>query len=272
MSEELKFHPLAEIFPLMQGEEFEALVADIRVNGQHAQIILKDGMILDGRNRHRACLAAGIEPTFASEAHSDRITDAAAYVISANIHRRHLTAEDRRHLLVKLVAAQPEKSDRVIAREAKVDHKQVSRARKKGEATGAITPVQKRTGADGKRRKQPAKKKTVKPKPISSRVQREPDARQAHIDEPEIAREHDSLVERLRAAEIKIAGLESEVEELKAENARLRAELEAKQGPATEPKKRGRPAGSKNKPKASTDAAVPTTEAPVENAPKATNS
>jgi hypothetical protein len=44
----------------------------------------------------------------------------------------------------------------------------------------------------------------------------------------------DHLAEKLRAAEIKIAGLESEVEELKAENARLRAELEAKQETSTE--------------------------------------
>jgi hypothetical protein len=60
---------------------------------------------------------------------------------------------------VKLVAAQPEKADRVIAREAKVDHKQVSRARRKAEATGAVAPVEKRTGADGKARKRPTKKK-----------------------------------------------------------------------------------------------------------------
>jgi ParB-like chromosome segregation protein Spo0J len=155
MSEPLKFHPLADIFPLMEGAEFDELVADIKANGQHARIVLKDGMILDGRNRYRACRKLGVEPSFVCKAYSDQITDPAAYVISANIHRRHLTAEQKRDLLVKLVAAQPEKADRVIAREAKVDHKQVSRARRKAEA---LAPVEKRTGADGKARKQPAKK------------------------------------------------------------------------------------------------------------------
>jgi hypothetical protein len=77
------------------------------------------------------------------------------------------------------------------------------------------------------------------------------------------------LAERLRAAEIKIAGLESEVEELKAETARLRSQLGAKQETTTEkqdetapPKsRRGRPPGSRNKPKPpATPAAIGVTE------------
>jgi hypothetical protein len=172
----MKFHPLAEIFPLMEGAEFDELVADIKANGLREKIDLYEGMIVDGRNRFLALQRLGIDPSAdpskyfrrAIYAHSvggdiapheqsndDRVR---AYVISKNIHRRHLTAEQRRDLLVKLVAAQPEKSDRVLARDAKVDHKQVSRARRKAEATGAIASVEMRTGADGKARKQPAKK------------------------------------------------------------------------------------------------------------------
>jgi ParB-like chromosome segregation protein Spo0J len=150
----LKFHPLSDLFPLLEGEEFDALVADIKANGLIEPIVMLDGMILDGRHRYRACLAAGVEPRF-TDYRGDNPT---TYVISVNIHRRHLAAEDKRDLLVKLVAAQPQKSDRAIAREAKVDHHQVSRARKKAEATGTIVPVEKRVGGDGKARKQPARK------------------------------------------------------------------------------------------------------------------
>jgi chromosome segregation ATPase len=113
-------------------------------------------------------------------------------------------------------------------------------------------------------------KKTAPTKTIPSQVQRELEAKDAHIDELETAREHDKdLAEKLRAAEIKIAGLETEVEELKAENARLRAELEAKQETTTEkqveavmPKRgRGRPKGSTNKPKPPPAEAVAATDA-----------
>ena len=60
-----EFHPLAEMFPLLQGKDFDALVEDIRQNGLLHRIVLYEEKILEGRNRYRACLAAKVEPRFA---------------------------------------------------------------------------------------------------------------------------------------------------------------------------------------------------------------
>ncbi len=58
----LKFHPLAEAYRLMEGEEFQQLVDDIREHGLLEAIVLHEGKILDGRNRYRACGEASTEP------------------------------------------------------------------------------------------------------------------------------------------------------------------------------------------------------------------
>ncbi len=87
----LTFHPLAQIFPLMEGVSFRDLVEDIRVNGLREPVVLLDGKILDGRNRYRAAQAAQIGARFRTYDGKDPL----AFVISANLHRRHLDASQR---------------------------------------------------------------------------------------------------------------------------------------------------------------------------------
>jgi len=52
---EYEFHPIANIFPLMTDEEFEAFKEDIKTKTQQEPIILYQGKVLDGRNRYKAC-------------------------------------------------------------------------------------------------------------------------------------------------------------------------------------------------------------------------
>ena len=153
---ERAFHPLAEIFPLIEGDDFNSLVADIKANGLIEPIVVFEDLILDGRNRYRACQAAGVEPAFRPFTGDDP----SAYVISANLQRRHLNVEQRRELLIRIIAAAPEKSDRKIAKSIGVDHKTVGAARAKGEDVGSIPHVKTRTDTRG--RKQPAKKRRGK--------------------------------------------------------------------------------------------------------------
>jgi hypothetical protein len=94
-----KFHPLANIFPLLEGEEFEQLVTSIGASGgPRDSIVIHEGMILDGRNRARACEAAGITPFFKPYEGDDPV----AYVVDLNLKRRHLNDDQRRMVAAKL--------------------------------------------------------------------------------------------------------------------------------------------------------------------------
>lgn len=184
MTTNLKFHPLADIFPLMEGAEFDALVADIKANGLRERIDLYESKIIDGRNRYRALLELGIDPEADPKAYfrkaiyahaaggeiapHERNNDerVRAYVVSKNIHRRHLTAEQKRDLIATLLKADPGKSDRQIGRMTKADNKTVASVRTEQERREEIPHVSART--DTKGRQQPAKKSAPKPKPIKS--------------------------------------------------------------------------------------------------------
>lgn len=88
---ELEFHDYAQFFPLIIGDDYQALVQDIETNGQRAPIVLHEGKILDGRNRYRVCKDLQLEPQ--TEVYTG--DDALAYVLSLNLYRRQLTVAQR---------------------------------------------------------------------------------------------------------------------------------------------------------------------------------
>ena len=81
-------HPASDLFPLLKGSAFDQFVDDIRNHGQQTPIsMLPDGRILDGRNRFRACKKLGVKPNIEVVDPESPV----AFVLSANMHRRHLT-------------------------------------------------------------------------------------------------------------------------------------------------------------------------------------
>ena len=88
----LEFHPVSEIFPLMQGEQYDQLIQDIRDHGLLEPIWLHEGQIIDGRNRYRACLEANVEPETRVWNGDGSLVE---FVVSLNLRRRHLTSSQR---------------------------------------------------------------------------------------------------------------------------------------------------------------------------------
>lgn len=86
-----KLHPLCTLFPRILDEDFISLTQDIKTHGLREPITVHGGFILDGGNRYRACISAGVEPVFVDFS-GDSIT---SFILSANLHRRHLTAGQR---------------------------------------------------------------------------------------------------------------------------------------------------------------------------------
>jgi ParB-like chromosome segregation protein Spo0J len=84
--------------PELNGSEFQELKADIRSRGLREAILVKNGHIVDGRHRYKACVELGIEPTFTEyEGH-----DIIAEIASRNLFRRNLTPQQRAALVVKM--------------------------------------------------------------------------------------------------------------------------------------------------------------------------
>jgi hypothetical protein len=114
----LPVHPAAELFPLLSDEERRELGEDIKANGLLTPVVPFRNNLLDGRNRLDAMEVIGIKFTIWREdknrfeletadiklpwsGGSVQLNDDAdpyAYVVAANLRRRHLTSEQKREL------------------------------------------------------------------------------------------------------------------------------------------------------------------------------
>ena len=98
MADALLPHEAAGLIPAMSDDEYQSLKADIAEHGQREPLVVHENQILDGRHRYQACMELGLEPRTKSW---DGRGSAVTFVISQNLHRRHLTASQRAAVAVQ---------------------------------------------------------------------------------------------------------------------------------------------------------------------------
>lgn len=85
----------------MQDQEFADLKRDIQENGLLEEIWLHpDGRIIDGRNRYMACVDLGIRPEYRTW--NDDEGSLVLFVLSLNLHRRHLTSGQKAAIALEI--------------------------------------------------------------------------------------------------------------------------------------------------------------------------
>lgn len=84
-------HPAADVFPMMTDDELAVLAADIKTNGLRLPIVVSGDVLLDGRNRIAACDLAGVKARRTQFKGGNPV----AFIVSSNLHRRHLNATQR---------------------------------------------------------------------------------------------------------------------------------------------------------------------------------
>jgi transposase-like protein len=173
----LSVHPKAEKYPLLRGDELDALANDIKAHGLRYKVkaYIEPGtdkqILLDGRNRLNALerldrkiflddgrLSPDVyEPVLIRGDEKPEILE--ALIDSLNAHRRHLTPEQKRKAIAEALKANPEKSDRRVAAALGVSHPTVAKERREQERRGKVFHAA--THTDTKGRSQPATK-TIK--------------------------------------------------------------------------------------------------------------
>lgn len=133
----MKYHKLAEYFPILEGDEFEQLKQDIKDNGQLEPIVIYEDSILDGVNRWRAIdeLNKTNNTNIQVKTKAYKGNDPRSFVISANIKRRHLNPGQIGVIINELIEvdfSQEKITDQVdnLSREFGVSTQTIHRARR----------------------------------------------------------------------------------------------------------------------------------------------
>ena len=198
---EFEDHPLADIFPLMTEGEIEDMALSLERTRQREPIVLYQGMILDGRNRYRACKAANLPPVTRiydpeRDGHSPL-----TFVMDQNLERRHLTVGQRAAAAQTALQAQEKEAKAATAykahQEAKSDNSHKDTNNQSDQNAGIpAKPAKKKTQAEV------AKQMGVSEKSVErAKALQEKDPEEAHA----VAKGEKTLHEATEAAKAKQA-------------------------------------------------------------------
>jgi ParB-like chromosome segregation protein Spo0J len=113
MAKSWKIHPVAQAFPRLAGTELKELTADIKARGIRVPILVnkKKDTILDGRTRAMVAhdLKLKGDDQVPLEVFKGTPEEEVEEIISRNLHRRHLTDDQRIAILAKIRGPQLEK-------------------------------------------------------------------------------------------------------------------------------------------------------------------
>lgn len=141
-----------QVMPPLPDDDLAALTADITERGIVVPVVVdQHGRILDGHHRAQIATDLGIKfPTEIREVADD--AEALSIAFALNVHRRHLTREQRREMLAASIKAAPDKSDREHARITGTSPTTAGGVRDELEQAGQLSKLDSRRGADGRTR------------------------------------------------------------------------------------------------------------------------
>jgi hypothetical protein len=132
---DVEVHPAANLFPEMQAEDLERLRESIQSHGVRVPLVFLEGKLIDGRNRMRACVVAGIPTEKIPKRNLDPDVDPYLWAWDANCSRLDYTPAQKAAIRIKIEEASGE-----LARMKAAIDEQANRSRSekaKGNANAA---------------------------------------------------------------------------------------------------------------------------------------
>jgi ParB-like chromosome segregation protein Spo0J len=99
-------HPVAAMFPIIEEgtPAWVELLGSIQQLGQLEPIVVDGKVLIDGRNRLRACQKLGVVPFTVEWSSLDILINQGEWIGAKNLERRHLTDDQRAAITVKVMA------------------------------------------------------------------------------------------------------------------------------------------------------------------------